>query len=229
MSLMSLCELALSLTFAADALEDADNTVVADPLKDEAHAVAALAKLVLGFRRCNALDAALDAFGAPTTHESSEPPILLGLADATANFLSEARAKDHRGSHIRLRVGQTAFGFSGKAELLLLDDREDAREIEILALGLHPALLDVDNAGLEDVGRLFATWAPAHHAAGEQLVDCARHAALFEMNPRSVQLLRNRVDMAGDCVGAEDMARKGVELRGGVAEEVGEGDSREGV
>lgn len=37
----------LSLAFASEALEHPDDAVVADPLEDETHAVAALAELVL--------------------------------------------------------------------------------------------------------------------------------------------------------------------------------------
>lgn len=108
--------------------------------------------------------------------------------------------------------------------MLLFDDGENARKVEVFALRLHPALLDINGAGLENVRGFLATRATAHHAAWEQLVDGAGHAALLEMNTRGVQALRVGVDMAGDGVGAEDVAREGVELGRGVAEEVGEGD-----
>lgn len=49
------------------------------------------------------------------------------------------------------------------------------------------------------------------------------------MNASGVEALRLRVDMAGDGVGAQDMSGKRVELRGGVSQEVGEGDGRERV
>lgn len=49
------------------------------------------------------------------------------------------------------------------------------------------------------------------------------------MDSGSVQPLRLGVDMAGDCVGAQDMCSERIELGGRIAEEVGEGDGRKWV
>lgn len=219
----------MSLSFASETLEHTDNAVVANALQDETHAVAALGKLILGLRGSDTFDASLNAFRSPATHEAGEPSVLLSLTNASSNFLAEAGAENDRSDHVCLKIGKSTVRITREAEMLLLDDGEDSRKVEVLTLGLHPAFLDIDDAGLENIRCFLAAWTTSHHAARKQLIDGGRHATLLQMNASGVQTLRRGVDMAGDSIGTENMAGKGVELWRRVSKEVGEGDGREGM
>ena len=252
-----------ALAGAPPHLQHADDAAVAQALKHDAHALAALAQLVLRPGRGERLDAALDALLAPAAGPAlGEPALLLlllrlqrlqflrrcrcglrggALADALADPLAQPRAEDdgcgdigRGGSSLGRGDGTGNSGGGGVGARggvqLLLDDGQDADEVEVAAFGLHPSPAHVDDAGLEDVAGLVAVAADAaRDAGGQQLEHSGRQARFLVVDADGVQPPRGRVDVAGDGVGAQDVGGEGVELRRGVAQEVGQGDGREGV
>jgi len=109
--------------------------------------------------------------------------------------------------------------------LLTLDDAQDAGPVEVAGLGLHPALADVDGAGLEDVGGAGAAGDIALDGLGEELEDGGGEARALQVDARGGEAAGDGIDVAVDHIGGEDVGAVGI----GVAEKVCEGDGGEGV
>lgn len=210
----------LSLSFSPQRLQHPNHAVVADSLQYESHAVAALAKLVERLGRSDALDAPLDALSTPSTDNSGyETTLLVSLSKFSSDLFAQSRPEYHRRGH----VGLARHVLDRKFEILLLDDGENTSEIEVSTFRLHPSLFDVDDTRLQNVRSFVATVATCD-TAREHFENGAWHATLLQVNPGGVEPLCLGVDMAGDGIGAQDMGGEGIELGGGVAEEVGESD-----
>ncbi|EAQ85938.1 hypothetical protein CHGG_07191 [Chaetomium globosum CBS 148.51] len=125
-----------------------------DPFEDHAHALAALAKLILRLGRCERLDAALDAPGAQSCKEPAAAFVhgrfclCLCLPQPVPDTLAQPGAEHHPGLDIcvvccRLRLGH---GIE-----LSLNYREHANKVEVPAFRRHPSLAHVHDARLKDV------------------------------------------------------------------------------
>ncbi|KAI6748742.1 hypothetical protein HG531_007689 [Fusarium graminearum] len=185
----------LTLTFSPNGLEDANHTVVAQALENHLHAVTALAHLILSFGRGDTLDAALNTLLAPATDDAIlEPAVFLSLAQLTPNLISDPRSELNHSRHSGL-VGILGCALVGDIKLLLLDHRENTREVEVSHLRLHPTLLDIDNARLHN------------------LVYSTGHSTLFQVDASGVKSASLWVDIVLDGVGAENMGGEGIKLR----------------
>lgn len=105
--------------------------------------------------------------------------------------------------------------------VLLLHHAEDTSPLHVPRLGLHPALIGVDDGRFQDVA--LAGTIGAAHPLGQEFQNTRGNLRLLQMQPGSMETVGGRIDIAIDDIGCQDMAGVGV----WIAEKVGERNSGE--